>query len=149
MRRSIAIVAVGAFALGCVSVARVGERVPGAVIAERVALEIGCEGESSDELTLQGAELAGDTLRLDLAHGGGCSEHSYRVCAAREVLESDPGQWVITVLHDAHGDACRAEITSRPLTHAQLHDSFDLYTASRPGDPSMNHLALPMGRSAS
>lgn len=75
----------------------------------RVPLETGCGGVASDAITLYGVALRGKTLLIDVAHGGGCAEHTYRVCADEMVIETFPGQWGMTVVHDAHGDDCDAE----------------------------------------
>ena len=113
--------------VGCVSAPRVGE-VSHASEPLAVAMERGCGSEASDALTLRGAELNGASLLLDVRHGGGCTEHTYRVCGAREVLETDPGQWVVTVLRDGHGDACRAPVQRTLEVELAPHRPVDVST---------------------
>ena len=116
--------------VGCASVPHVGE-VSHDIDAQRVTLETGCGDEASDALSIEGAELRGETLLLDVTHAGGCEAHTYRICGAREVLETEPGQWVLTVLHDARGDTCEEVVQrvlevrvdrQRPVNVSNLHE---------------------------
>lgn len=91
-----------------------------------VPIEIGCDEEPSDSIIVHGAELAGSRLRLDVSHGGGCEEHTYRVCGAARLLASNPGQWRITVVHDAHGDVCEAELRRVLEVDLESNRPFDL-----------------------
>ncbi len=74
-----------------------------------ITAETGCGNEPSDSITISGVALRDRTLLIDVAHGGGCAEHTYRVCADDRIIETDPGQWRFTVLHEAHSDTCRAQ----------------------------------------
>lgn len=104
---------------------RVGLYSPsGEVLA--LPIEIGCDEEPSDPITVHGAELAGSRLRLDVSHGGGCAEHTYRVCGASRLVASDPGQWPITVLHDAHDDTCDAMLRRVLEVDLERNRPFDL-----------------------
>lgn len=74
-----------------------------------LAVEAGCSGAESDHLSVDGAELTGSRLLLRLRHGGGCEEHSYRLCPDPVILRTEPGVQRLVVIHDAAGDMCEAE----------------------------------------
>ena len=117
----------GAVAVGCAAFPHAGE-VSRDVARTAVPLEIGCEAEPSDPISLRGAELRGSALLLDITHAGGCAEHAYRVCGALEVLRTDPGQWLLTVLHDARGDSCEARIHRVLEVALDRHEPVDVST---------------------
>lgn len=52
--------------------------------------------------------LKGDTITLTVTHGGGCEEHTF-------ALQPGPrtgGTLPLKLVHDAHGDRCRAMLTT-------------------------------------
>ena len=95
---------------GCA--ATLGQGVTDRAGARPLAVGEGCHDDPSDAIAIDGAELSGGTLYLQLQHGGGCAEHEYRLCPSDRILESDPAQWDLFVVHDAHGDECEAEISA-------------------------------------
>lgn len=74
-----------------------------------LAVEEGCSGTAGDHVSVDGAELTSGRLLLRLRHGGGCEEHSYRLCPDPVILRTDPGIQRLVVVHDAGGDMCEAE----------------------------------------
>lgn len=78
-----------------------------------LAVEEDCSGTAGDHVSVDGAELTSDRLLLRLRHGGGCEEHSYRLCPDPVILRTDPGIQRLIVVHDAGGDMCEAEFDIR------------------------------------
>lgn len=64
-----------------------------------VSFERGCEGQRSDDITIEGVELRDRRLSIHFAHATGCGEHRYRVCGAERILRTDPGLWTVSVVH--------------------------------------------------
>ena len=62
----------------------------------------------TDPVDIVHAEIQGDDLRLQLRFGGGCAEHDFALVHSGEFRESHPVQTTLTLMHDAHGDMCRA-----------------------------------------
>jgi hypothetical protein len=60
----------------------------------------------ADPLILDSARIEGDTLVLEVTHGGGCADHEYAVVAWNGWLESHPVQVGALVAHDGHDDPC-------------------------------------------
>jgi hypothetical protein len=89
--------------------ATLGQGVSDRAGAQPLAVGEGCHDDPS---SIDGAELSGGTLYLQLRHGGGCAEHEYTLCPSDRILESDPAQWDLFVVHDAHDDECRAMISA-------------------------------------
>ncbi|MFT5353746.1 MAG: hypothetical protein ACI9KE_000946 [Polyangiales bacterium] len=69
-----------------------------------VSFERGCEGQRSDDITIEGVELRDRTLNIHFAHATGCGEHRYRVCGAERILRTDPGLWTVSVIHHIERD---------------------------------------------
>ena len=70
-----------------------------------------CEYADGDEFYLYGVAISGDTLQVDVSYSGGCETHDFTLCWPEEIwLESYPVQTSLEILHDAHGDACEAEL---------------------------------------
>jgi hypothetical protein len=76
------------------------------------------DADPSDPLMVTRLEIEGDTLHVDVSHGGGCEEHGYGLCYEEAWAASSPIQVGFRVLHDDGGDSCDA------LLNQQL--SFDL-----------------------
>jgi hypothetical protein len=71
-------------------------------------VEITSEPGSADPINLQSASVRGDTLRLEVSHGGGCAQHLYGLRWEGSFLESLPVQVLLNLTHDAQGDVCKA-----------------------------------------
>jgi hypothetical protein len=69
----------------------------------------------TDPVDIVHAEIQGDDLRLQLRFGGGCAEHDFALVHSGEFRESHPVQTTLTLMHDAHGDMCRA-LLGREIT---------------------------------
>ena len=67
--------------------------------------------DPSDPLTVTALQIEGDTLQLDVSHGGGCEQHHYGLCFEPVWAGSAPPQLGLRVLHDAGGDSCEALLT--------------------------------------
>jgi hypothetical protein len=61
-----------------------------------------------DAVQIQSARVDGDTLRLEVQYGGGCSQHVFRLLAGTGFMESNPVQTRLYLGHNANGDMCRA-----------------------------------------
>lgn len=70
-----------------------------------------CRGsDPRDALRITSLDVAGDSLFVEVAHGGGCEDHQYGLCYVDAWAESDPVQVSLRVLHDANDDNCDAEL---------------------------------------
>ncbi len=68
-----------------------------------------CEGtEPTDPLFVMEASITGDTLSLNVSHGGGCVEHAYGSCWDGSFAESDPVQAWLQINHEDNDDPCDA-----------------------------------------
>ena len=75
------------------------------------AVAFGPEPQQIDEFVMEAAAIAADTLTAKVSYGGGCKDHEFVLTAGEEFLESDPVQLLLTLTHDANGDACEAWLT--------------------------------------
>lgn len=66
----------------------------------------------SDPFTFGGARVEGDLLVVEVSYGGGCEKHDFTLLDTGIATRSIPPQHLLRLLHDAHGDACEAYITS-------------------------------------
>lgn len=71
---------------------------------------IGNPTPTGDDFTATSAEINGDTLFLDVEHSGGCAPHTYESWWNGAWMLSLPVQMNLDIVHDAHGDLCRALI---------------------------------------
>ncbi|HLN54572.1 MAG TPA: hypothetical protein VK207_01200 [Bacteroidales bacterium] len=55
--------------------------------------------------------IDGDSAFISLSYAGGCNPHTFEVIWSESYAESYPPQTSILLLHDSHGDACKALIT--------------------------------------
>ena len=60
----------------------------------------------NDEYQLDGATIAGDTLTISVAYGGGCKDHQFTLIASDAFMESDPVQLSVSIVHNANLDFC-------------------------------------------
>ncbi len=65
-----------------------------------------------DPVTIRSGRIEGDVLSLAVQYGGGCADHDFGLVASDGWLESHPVQAGLVVVHDAHGDLCRALINN-------------------------------------
>ncbi|KPL19374.1 MAG: hypothetical protein AMJ92_03580 [candidate division Zixibacteria bacterium SM23_81] len=63
---------------------------------------------ATDAATIEEASLQRDFLRLQVAYGGGCRKHDFKLYGSTSFMESYPVQTKIYLSHDAHGDRCKA-----------------------------------------
>ena len=68
----------------------------------------------SDQVTIQGFTIRGDSLELAVTFGGGCRDHSFLLLSDAAWMESYPVQVGVKLAHDANGDTCKA-LLSRVL----------------------------------
>ena len=110
-----------------------------------------------DPFSLLGATVRGNTLTIDLQHGGGCAEHEYElIMSPGAFLESFPVQASLYLRHNANGDVCRAlirkqltfDLTPIGALHGHPADSiiFNVhdYFTEEPGE----HISVRWERSA-
>jgi len=101
---------------------------PGGLDGTGTALEQ-CSTDPIDPVFLSEMSIDGSTLTLDASYGGGCEEHAFQLCWDGSVMESDPVQINVALIHDGNGDSCEAEVTETL--------SFDLSTAGLSGQVVM------------
>ena len=68
----------------------------------------------SDQVTIQGFTIRGDSLELAVTFGGGCRDHQFLLLSDAAWMESYPVQVAVKLAHDANGDNCKA-LLSRVL----------------------------------
>ena len=66
---------------------------------------------ANDPLTIGDVSVNGDTLRVTVRYGGGCSRHALQPIAETTFMESWPVQVGARIAHNAGADPCRALIT--------------------------------------
>jgi len=66
--------------------------------------------DSSDAITIEDAQISGNTLLLKVSYGGGCMTHEFDLVGRSEIAKSLPPIRSIQLLHQANKDACRALI---------------------------------------
>lgn len=66
------------------------------------------EPTPKDPINVDGVSLEGDMLTLEVIHGGGCAQHDYQLAWNGAFMESLPVQARLVLVHDAHGDPCKA-----------------------------------------
>lgn len=72
-----------------------------------------CRGDDPrDPIDVMSVRVEGDSLIVQIGHGGGCAAHEYGLCFDEVWLEETPVQVPLSVLHDGHGDTCEAYLTS-------------------------------------
>jgi hypothetical protein len=92
-----------------------------------------------DARVIQGAEMRGEQVRVDLSYGGGCSVHHFNLVVGGGWMESNPVQVNAIVSHDAHNDNCDAllfrtvHFDLRPLKRAYQ----DAYGVGTPGSTTL------------
>jgi hypothetical protein len=87
-----------------------------------------------DAAQIQAARIDGDTLRLEVQYGGGCTQHVFRLLAGTGFMESNPVQTRLYLGHNANGDMCRALV--RPTLAFSLAPLAELWRRNygrRPG----------------
>lgn len=83
-----------------------------------------CSTDPIDDVTVSSVAVSGDSLELEASVGGGCGDHEFQLCWDGSVMESDPPQVNVFLIHDGNGDSCEAELTEEL--------SFDLSGAGLP-----------------
>lgn len=61
----------------------------------------------NDAYQLDDATIAGDTLTISVAYGGGCKDHQFTLIASDAFMESDPVQLGVSIVHNANLDFCQ------------------------------------------
>ena len=107
--RFLVLLLTGALA-GCSSSASDGTSAPlRATSAESVVLANPDDPQwPADPLTIESAQIKGDTLIASVVHGGGCRDHDYRIVVSTIWMESFPVQVPARISHNANGDLCKA-----------------------------------------
>ena len=68
----------------------------------------------NDPVTINSAQIVGDSLELSVQFGGGCRDHEFGLVTNGVFAESYPVQTWVRLAHDANGDMCKA-LLSRVL----------------------------------
>ncbi len=66
-----------------------------------------------DAIRIASARIEGTTLLVEVEHGGGCAEHEYALYWNGACGESYPLSCGVRLVHDAHGDMCRAMLSRK------------------------------------
>ena len=106
-----------------------------------------CDPPSSSTNGLSAAPIYrdGDALALSLTYGGGCADHSFKLCYSQAFQESLPVQTRLWVVDQATTpDPCLALIT-KPVVF-DLSPIREQYGASYPDDPPPNTVVLNLDR---
>jgi hypothetical protein len=101
-------------------------------------LHVCAESDPVDPLFIEALRIEGDTLHVDVSHGGGCEQHRYGLCYEEAWAGSSPLQVGLRVLHDDGGDTCDA-LRSESLTFdlARLKDAYAEMFGEGPGALSL------------
>lgn len=75
--------------------------------------ELGKFPAGIDEPVLKMVKLSGNTLTLDVTYTGGCAEHDFRLVGSQMISKSMPPIRAVKLVHDAHGDTCKATVTRK------------------------------------
>ncbi|MDX2086760.1 MAG: hypothetical protein SFX73_02865 [Kofleriaceae bacterium] len=99
--------------VGCADSGAASSQLPGGGKADdqrvSVPLEIGrCADAANDDYQLADVKVEGNQLLVDVRYGGGCEEHTFRMCWDGGFAESLPVQARLKLHHDGNGDACEA-----------------------------------------
>ncbi|MCP3057769.1 hypothetical protein LXT21_03150 [Myxococcus sp. K38C18041901] len=73
-------------------------------------LMVKADPRPQDPINIESAKIEGNVLTLNVAHGGGCAEHTYEL-AWDGNLQSKAGATPVAnlvLIHDGHGDRCKA-----------------------------------------
>ena len=71
-----------------------------------------CPVAASDPFTLGMVTAEHDQLFVDVTTSA-CAKHTFSVCCDGAIVDSEPAQIVLSLSHDAHGDACATMATAR------------------------------------
>jgi hypothetical protein len=88
-------------ASGLAGAAQGGDLQPLAIVDELPA-------SAGDSLALQSACLDGNELVIEVAHSGGCAQHTYDLLWDGRIIETFPVSIDLLLRHDSHGDTCEA-----------------------------------------
>ena len=81
-----------------------------------IAFHIGQTNRTGDDLELiQVRKLDSNKLELEVVYGGGCKVHEFDFYWDGLIMESQPPQAAIIVVHDANRDGCEALIHEKPV----------------------------------
>ena len=94
----------------------------------------------SDQVTINAAEVKGDSLHLTVSFGGGCRSHTFLLLADAVFMESYPVQSGLRLAHDGQNDSCKA-LLSRVLKF-DLAPLRDAYTNSYPSTSGIIRLRI-------
>lgn len=96
----------GGAALACVG--GVCARSSGWSTGPEIAIVTDCEPFEGDSFELVSATIDSGAIDATVAFGGGCAEHTFRVCWDGSFMESFPVQVRLVLQHDGHHDPCDA-----------------------------------------
>jgi len=69
-----------------------------------------CTGFPNNAAKINAVMLEQNTLKINVAYQGGCKEHTFALYAATAFLQSNQGQGILDLSHDAHGDTCTEKV---------------------------------------
>lgn len=104
-----------------------------------------------DGAKIEAIRIQGDLLTLEVAYGGGCKEHIFKLYGSKYFLKSNPPQTDVFLSHNSNGDMCDAWLRSTlsfdlyPLRKAYIntfHDNGPLYL--RIHEPGMQEPLYPL-----
>jgi hypothetical protein len=69
----------------------------------------------TDAVKITTVGLEREILKINVTYLGGCQEHTFGLHGETPFLLSNPPQWVLYLLHDAHGDTCTKNVNRELL----------------------------------
>jgi hypothetical protein len=69
-----------------------------------------CSGFPNDAAKINAVTLEKNILKISVTYQGACQEHTFQLYAATAFLQSIPGQALLYLSHDAHGDICVKQV---------------------------------------
>ena len=113
----------GAVSLGGAATARLLK--PAEWLTEKVIIDdaVGAAGPwKNDPYVIQadrddGLAIDRDTLTVTVSYSGGCADHEFNLVTSGVFRESHPVQLEVALVHDAHGDRCKAILTDTRRFH--------------------------------
>lgn len=88
-----------------------GSRITLTRSAAEFANAVNGTGEKGDPFIMKEFKINGDSAFLTISYSGGCNEHTFEIIWGEFYTKTYPPGTDIVVVHNAHGDACKALIT--------------------------------------
>lgn len=77
-----------------------------------------------DVFTIQNVSLTNSLLQIEVRYSGGCNPHEFVLYSDYKLAEGYPPTLKFTLLHNANGDACKAEMTENLVFNIKPAETF-------------------------